>query len=124
MPAARVRRREKGRGAPVVRTRPSEMRGRCSLGRFLEVRQVPAEEAARALLHLPDALAGEAPLLAEVLERARILLRQALVQDFPGQFAHPLADPAERAADVLLPLGADDLLVGRRALVLETVEVG
>src|SRR5712691_315339 len=32
------------------------------LGRLFEVGQVPAEEVARALLHLPDALAREAPL--------------------------------------------------------------
>src|SRR4051812_12336254 len=117
---------QKGRACSVPWNTPRNQRA-CAMGRlggFLEVRQVPAEEAAGALLHLPDALAGQAPLLAEVLESARILLREPVVQDVPGQLAHPLADPAERAADVLLPLGADDLLVGRRAVVLETVEVG
>src|SRR5581483_8144138 len=52
-----------------------------SLSCLVEVREVAAEEVARALLHLPDALTGEAPLLAEVLQRARIVLRQAVAED-------------------------------------------
>src|SRR5205823_11486130 len=115
---------------PKRRARPGperaleiSQRGR-RLSGFLEVRQVPAEEAAGALLHLPDPLAGEAPLLAEVLERAGILLREPVVQDVPGELAHPLADAAKRAAHVLLPLRADDLLVGGRPVVPQAVEMG
>src|SRR3977135_1543042 len=65
------------------------------LCRLVEVRQVPAEEGPRALLHLPHALAGQAPLLAQVLQRARIVLRQAVAQDVPRQLAHALAHLAQ-----------------------------
>src|SRR4051812_47251890 len=76
---------------------------------LVEVGEVAAEEVARALLHLPDALAREAPLLAEVLQRARIVLRQAVAQDVPGQLSHALADPTQRVAHVLVLLGAQEL---------------
>src|SRR5712671_6368579 len=102
----------------VVASAPS------ALCRLVEIREVAAEEVARALLHLPDALARKAPLLAEVLQRARIVLRQAVAQDVPRQLTHPLAHLAERVAHVLLALGADDLLVGRRAVVAQPVEMG
>src|SRR5438067_9743547 len=92
------------------------------LCRLVELREVAAEEVARALLHLPDALAREAPLLAQVLQRARIVLRQAVAQNVPGQLAHPLAHAPEGVAHVLLPLGADDLLVRGRAVVAQAVE--
>src|SRR3954451_17627233 len=61
------------------------------LGRLVEVRQVPAEEVPRALLHLTHPLAREAPLLAEVLQRTGVVLRQAVTQDVPSQLTHPLA---------------------------------
>src|SRR5882762_3396658 len=94
------------------------------LGRLFEVGQVAAEEVARALLHLPHALAREAPLLAEVLQRPRIVLRQAVAQDVPRQLTHPLAHPPQGVAHVLLPLGADDLLVRCRTVVAQPIEVG
>src|SRR5713101_987059 len=109
--------------APRRRSKSVPPPYRRRLGRLFEVGQVPAEEVARALLHLPDALAREAPLLAEVLQRPRIVLRQAVAQDVPRQLAHPLAHPPQGVAHVLLPLGADDLLVRRRAVVAQAVEV-
>src|ERR1700732_2003925 len=76
-----------------------------ALCRLVELREGAAEEVARALLRLPDALAREAPLLAQVLQRARIVLRQAVTQDVPGQLAHPLANAAHGIAHVLVLLG-------------------
>src|SRR6267154_5742882 len=73
-----------------------------ALCRLVELREVTAEEVARALLHLPDSLAREAPLLAEVLQRARIVLRQAVTQDVPGKPAHPLAHAAQRISHLLV----------------------
>src|SRR5712671_3164861 len=139
MDAARANRRMPRRFYPQAGASPRKRKARprsgsappfahCSsrdaLRRLFEVGQVPAEEVARALLHLPDALARKAPLLAEVLQRPRIVLRQAVTQDVPRQLTHPLAHLAERVAHVLLALGADDLLVGRRAVVTQTVEMG
>src|SRR6267143_2290990 len=95
-----------------------------ALCRLVELREVAAEEVARALLHLPDALAREAPLLAQVLQRARIVLRQAVTQDVPGQLAHPLADAAQRIADVLVLLGTQELGIGARSFVGQPIEVG
>src|SRR5713101_1858022 len=138
MDAARANRRMPRRFYPQAGASPRKRKARprsgsappfahCSsrdaLRRLFEVGQVPAEEVARALLHLPDALAREAPLLAEVLQRPRIVLRQAVAQDVPRQLAHPLAHPPQGVAHVLLPLGADDLLVRRRAVVAQAVEV-
>src|SRR5205807_7828037 len=100
------------------RPSPPRLRG------LFEIGQVAAEEVARALLHLPDALAREAPLLAQVLQRARIVLRQAVAQDVPRQLTHALAHLAEGVAHVLLALGPDDLLVRRWAVVAQTVEMG
>src|SRR5882724_12437667 len=102
----------------VVASAPS------ALCRLVELREVAAEEVARALLHLPDALAREAPLLAQVLQRARIVLRQAVTQDVPGQLAHPLADAAQRIADVLVLLGTQELGIGARSFVGQPIEVG
>src|SRR5205085_4356371 len=53
----------------------------------------------------------------------RIVLRQAVAQDVPRQFAHPLPHAAERIANVLLPFGADDLLVRSWTVVAQPVEV-
>src|SRR3954470_766422 len=93
------------------------------LRRLVEIREVAAEEIARALLHLADALAREAPLLAEVLQRPRIVLRQAVAQDVPRQLAHALAHAAERIADVLVLLGAQELGIRAGAFVGEPIEV-
>src|SRR5262249_48138173 len=102
---------------PDDRCRSRPLRG------LLEIGQVPAEEVARALLHLPDPLAGEAPLLAEVLQRPRIVLRQAVAQDVPGQLAHALAHPAEGVADVLVLLSPQELGIRTRRIVGQPVEV-
>src|SRR2546428_5599119 len=110
----------------ALRGRKCALRRRvCSPGlrRLVEVREVAAEEVARALLHLPDALAGKAPLLAEVLQRAGIVLSQAVAENVPGQLAHALADAAERVAHVFVLLGAQELGIRTRSLVSETVEV-
>src|SRR5438445_425825 len=77
------------------RPSPPRLRG------LFEVGQVAAEEIARALLHLPDALAREAPLLAQVLQRARIVLRQAVAQDVPRQLTHALARHRDDQAQVV-----------------------
>src|SRR3954467_15926625 len=107
-------------GAPFDVASASSSAG---LSRFFEVRQIPAEEVARALLHLAHPLAREAPLLAEILQRAGIVLGQAVAQDVPRQLAHALAHLAERAANVLVLLGAEQLRVGARALVGEAVQM-
>src|SRR5947209_18692440 len=90
---------------------------------LVEIGEVAAEEVPRALLHLSHPLAGEAPLLAELLQRARIVLRQAVTQDVPGQLAHPLANLAQRGAHVLVLLRAHQLGIRARSFVRKSIEV-
>src|SRR5258708_24634684 len=110
-----------------VGRRPARARPTSSLlassGGFLEISQVAAEEVPRALLHLPHALAGETPFLAQLLQRARIVLRQTVAEDVPGELAHALAHLAERVADVLVLLRPHQLRIGSGAFVGQPVEV-
>ncbi len=65
------------------------------------------EKLLRLELDLADALARHAPALADLLERAWVILLEPVVDDVPGQLADPLPDLAERVADLTVPLGEE-----------------
>ena len=74
-------------------------------------------------LHLADALAGDAPALADLLQGLRGVLLQPVVDDVPAQLADALADLAERVADLAVALAGEVAVLGARALVLDALEV-
>src|SRR5258708_10519615 len=88
-----------------VGRRPARARPTSSLlassGGFLEISQVAAEEVPRALLHLPHALAGEAPFLAPLLHVARMPLLLPAVEVSPASHPLPLAHLPHRVSPAL-----------------------
>src|SRR5208282_2325941 len=61
--------------------------------------------------------------LAELLERLRALLLEALVDDVPAKGSEPLAQPAEGLVDVLVALAGEGEGLRTGQIGLEQVEV-
>src|SRR5204863_92388 len=90
-------------GTPQVPGSPTQ------LGRLVELGEVPAQERAGALLHLPHAFARQAPLLADLLEEAVVALLHQILE--PNAAAHELARDGDHEAQVV-----DDELLLRAPL--------
>src|SRR3954471_7322548 len=85
----------------------------------LEVLLQPALQAA---LDLPDALAADAVLVADVLQGERLVGEQALLEDHAILVAQRVAELPDLLADARAVLGVGDLILGGRRGAPERVE--
>src|SRR5512133_339855 len=96
-----------------------------ALGGVLLARlEVVREELLGPKLDLAHALARDAPALADLLEGARLILLEPVVDDVPAQLTHALADPAERLAHLAVRLDREERVLRARAVVLDPLEMG
>src|SRR5262249_60344244 len=89
---------------------------------LVERGEVAGQEVLRLQLDLTDALAADAPALAELLEGARLVLGEALLDDVPAQVADSLLHLGQGLLNVGVLLLAEERLLRAGARLLQAVD--